>query len=234
MLSRRLLIPSFLALPAAAFAAGGGDLSLACDPEVAWALESAAGAFRVLTGVRVHVHPTPPALLLPQLRRDVQNDILFCRAAILEQAMREGLVSGDAPARTWRNRLVLARRRGDAGKTGPVAVADRLPGNEVDAAAVLASLGLSDAATTGAAHARDIAFLLTSGAAGSGLLHLTDVLADPALEVAAKVDDAAYPPILYRAAVSRLARRGNPGAFLDYLLHDPAALLLAQAGLAAA
>jgi hypothetical protein len=68
------------------------DLSLACDTAAAPALQRAADAFWARMGVRVFVHATTPGLLLPQLERTIQNDILVTTPARLDLAELKDLV----------------------------------------------------------------------------------------------------------------------------------------------
>jgi ABC-type molybdate transport system substrate-binding protein len=67
--------------------------------------------------------------------------------------------------------------------------------------------------------------------AAPGLLHMTDVRANPELTVVAPVPELIAPSLLYTAAVTKLAWRPNPGAFLDFLLSDQARALLTEQGL---
>jgi len=87
---------------------------------------------------------------------------------------------------------------------------------------VLAALGLHPAHVQGVANTAEVGFLLDTGGAAQGLVHLTDERADPKLSVAGPVADTAYPPIVYAAAISTLTHSPNAHAFLDYL-HAPAA-----------
>jgi hypothetical protein len=50
----------------------------------------------------VFIFATGPGLILPQLVRDIQNDIVVTQTAILEQAAQAGIIA--APVRAqWRN-----------------------------------------------------------------------------------------------------------------------------------
>jgi hypothetical protein len=73
--------------------------------------------------------------------------------------------------------------------------------------------------------------LLIQGEARSGLLYRTDVRAHPELRVVRAVEDP--PPMLFAAAVTRLARRPNPVAFLRFLGTPQAAAVLSDRGLEA-
>jgi molybdate transport system substrate-binding protein len=236
-LGRRPLMLAAAALPVFARLARADtiDLALACEAPLAPALARAAAAYRRRTGVRVRIFPTSAALLLPQLRHDAQNDILAARTSLLEDGA--DLIGNGPRTATWRNPLVLAGRSGAtlAGiGPGAVAVPDPLPGADIDAAAVLAALALKPTRVMGAANTAEVAFLLTSGAAVAGLLHLTEVRADPALAVLAPVPGEAYPPILSAAVVTKLSGRPNPAGFIAFLGTEEAVALLADAGLESA
>ena len=112
------------ALPLLALAAVGTpalaetvDLSVTCDTTLAPALRKAAAAYRAQSGVRVFVFPTGPGLILPQLVRDIQNDIVVTQTGILDQAVQAGVVAV-AVRPQWRNPLVIAGLRDEAAMTG--------------------------------------------------------------------------------------------------------------------
>ena len=63
------------------------------------------------------------------------------------------------------------------------------------------------------------------------MLHLTDVRADPRLEVIRPVPADVEPPLLYAAAVTKLASRPNPEAFVTFLGTPEATAILTAAGL---
>ena len=74
-----------------------------------------------------------------------------------------------------------------------------------------------------------------------GLLHQTEVAEDQRiredakkplrLHVVALVPDSAWPPVIYQAVVTKLARRGNPAAFLAFLGSPDGMAVLTSAGL---
>jgi molybdate transport system substrate-binding protein len=51
------------------------------------------------------------------------------------------------------------------------------------------------------------------------------------LDIIRPVPDDAYPPLVYAAAVSRLARRPNPDAFVNFLGTEDASTVLRNYGL---
>ena len=57
--------------------------------------------------------PPVPGLILPQLVRDIQNDIVVTQTAILEQAAQAGVIASAVRAQ-WRNPLVIAGLHGAA------------------------------------------------------------------------------------------------------------------------
>ena len=100
------------------------------------------------------------------------------------------------------------------------------------ALAPLAVASGARAATTGLVLACDTTLgPAMTDAARVGLVYETDVRADARLAVLAPVADSAYPPIVYAAAVTRLAGRPNPAAFVTFLSSPEASALLARHGL---
>jgi molybdate transport system substrate-binding protein len=227
------ILAAAFAIPAAR--AATTDLVVCCDPTLARPLRAVAGAFRARAGVIVHIFPTSAGLILPQLERQVQNDIVVTRVERLSRAADAGIVAADAVrGGGWRNRLVIAARR-DARPGSlsavPVAVCDPTPASDIDGAAVLSMAGLRPKSIVGAIDTDEVIDLLASGAAPAGLVHATDLSADARLEVMEKVPDEAYAPIVYGAAVTRLARRPNPDAFVRFLGGDEGTAILRAHGL---
>jgi molybdate transport system substrate-binding protein len=232
---RRWLLASVptLLLASAAGRAAGGDLAVNCDTTLAPALRKVADAYKARFGGHVFIFATGPGLILPQLVREIQNDIVVTQTAILEQAAQAGVIAA-APVRAqWRNPLVIAGRAGAATTDGAFAVTDPSPASDIDGPAVLARLAIKPARTLGAVDTDEVAFLLTTGAAQSGLLHMTDVRADARLAAVRPVPAEAQLPLLYAAAVTRLARRPNPEDFVAFLTTKEAGDILAAAGLEA-
>jgi ABC-type molybdate transport system substrate-binding protein len=236
---RRVLLAAPM-LAAAAFAAANAlaattDLVVSCDTTLARPLRAVADQFRTRAGVTAHIFPTPPGLILPQLEREVQNDIVVTRFERLSRATEAGIIApGAARSGGWRNRLVLAARH-DARPASlnavSVAVCDPTPASDFDGAAVLSTAGLWPKTIVGVIDTDEVLYLLASGVVPVGLLHATDLSADARLEVMAKVPDEAYGPIVYAAAVTRLASRPNPDAFVRFLADDEAMAVLRAHGL---
>jgi molybdate transport system substrate-binding protein len=212
--------------------AAGGDLVVTCDTTLAPALREVADAYKARVGGHMFIFATGPGLILPQLVRDIQNDIVVTQTAILEQAAQAGVIA--APVRAqWRNPLVIAGRAGAATTDGAFAATDPSPASDIDGPALLARLAIKPARTLSAVDTDEVAFLLTTGAAQAGLLHMTDVRADARLAAIRPVPAEAQSPPLYAAAVTRLARRPNPEEFVAFLTTREAGDILAAAGLEA-
>jgi molybdate transport system substrate-binding protein len=206
------------------------DLSVTCDTTLAPALRKAAAAYRAQSGVRVFVFPTGPGLILPQLVRDIQNDIVVTQTGILDQAVQAGVVAV-AVRPQWRNPLVIAGLRDEAAMTGTFAAPDPTPASDIEGAAILARLDIKPSRTLGAVDTDEVAFLLTNRAAQAGVLHMTDVRADARLAVIRPIPAEVQSPMLYAASVTRLARRPNPAGFVAFLATKEATDVLTSAGL---
>lgn len=231
---RRLLcgLP-FLAFAATAAPARADSpgLAVTCDTTLAPVLRKAAAAFKARSGVPVFVFPTGPGLILPQLVRDIQNDIVVTQVSIMQQAVRDGVVASIPKRATWRNPLVVATPRGTNAAEGVFAASDPSPASDIDGPAILSRLGVRPERLLGAIDTDEVAFLLATGAAQSGLLHMTDVRADPRLDVIRKVPADVQPPVIYAASVTRLAGRPKPEGFTEFLTTPEAIALLTDGGL---
>jgi molybdate transport system substrate-binding protein len=232
---RRLLavapasLAAAFAIPNGAIAANISDLAVTCDAAAAPAVAAAGAAYRARSGVRVRVFPTAPGLVLPQLQREIQNDIIVTQLATIDQAA--DLVAPGARAGPWRNRLVIAAANQPAGPEASFAVPDVSPASDIDGAAILRRLGAAPVKVLGVLDTGAVAWALTNGEARQGLLHRTEVAADERLRTVAPVPDDAWPPILYAAVVTRLARRGDPAAFIAFLGSADCLAVLRSAGL---
>jgi molybdate transport system substrate-binding protein len=218
--------------------AAAPDVIVYGDPTLAHALREVGARFTAETSVPVHVFSAPPAVILAQLRHEVWNDVVVTLVPCVDQAEQAGVIEPGTRTGAWRTTLVMARAA-DPAPTGAtlandtIAITDPTPAATIDGPAVLAARGLHPAHVQGVANAAEVAFLLDTGAAALGLVHLTDVRADPKLSVAAPVADTAYAPIVFAAAISTLTHSPNARAFLGYL-HTPAATeVLHAAGLEA-
>lgn len=193
------------------------DLAVSCDAAAAPAVIAAARAYRARSGVRVRVFPTAPGLILPQIEREIQNDIIVTQLATIDQAEKQGLIKPGGRAGPWRNRLVTAAAKQPGGPDGSFAVPDPSPASDIDGTAILQRLGTAPAVVLGVIDTGAVAWTLAGGGAREGLLHQTEVVADDRLRTIAPVPDEAWPPILYAATITTLAYRGDPPAFIDFL-----------------
>jgi molybdate transport system substrate-binding protein len=218
-------------LSASAFADTTTDLAVTCDTAAAAAVIAAGSAFRRRTGVRVRVFPTPPGLVLPQLQREIQNDIIVTITATIDQAEQQGLVQPGGRVGPWRNRLLIAAMAEPAGPDGSFVVPDPSPASDIDGVAILRRLDVPPGMVLGVIDTAAVAWTLANGGARLGLLHQTEITADARLHPVAPVPDDACPPILYAATVTKLARRGDPAAFVAFLASADGRAVLRSAGL---
>ena len=231
---RHLLLAASAALPIVAgqpARADTTDLALICDLTLGAPLRAVAAAVRASGGVHVFVFPTAPGLIVPQLARDVQIDIVATRADAMEQAKQAGLLAGETTSGNWRDPIVIAEASSASGSPdeGKFAVAG-LPGaSGMDGETVAARLGVDPARIVSAIDTTEGAFLLVSGAARTGLLYLTDVRAHPRLRVLRIVPD--QPPAVFAARVTKGARRPDPAAFVTWLGTPPGRAALSKGGL---
>ncbi len=237
MMQRRRILQAIPALPMVAAAstaqATTSDLVLNCDPALVPPLEQASRSFFRSSGVRVRLFPTGPGLLVPQLSRVIQNDLICAQAQSIEAAVQAGLVAVGAAEGGWRNRLVIASRKGGgaAAAKGRIAASDPTPASDMDGPAIIKGLGLGQSAILGVIDTDDAVFSLLRGEAEAGLLHATDVRANAGLEVVSVVPDEAAPPIVCSIAVTKLARRPDPQAFVEFLMSPEGNALMREHGL---
>ncbi len=210
------------------------DLAVNCDTPAVPALWRAAKAFRQQSGVRVRILPTPSNLELPQLEREVQNDIVLTRQEVIDAAEKQGLVKPGGRVGPWRNRLVVAEAGQPSGPEGSYAVPDPTPGSEFDGAAVLKAMNLTPAKTFGVLDSNAVVWALLNGQARRGLVFQSDIAANPALKAVTQVPDSAWPPIVYGATVTKLAYRIDPQAFVSFLGSAAGLAALKAGGLEAA
>lgn len=232
------------ALPAAVLLGVAGrveaattDLVVLCETTLGPALNAAGTAFTRRSGARVRVFPTAPGLVLPQLTHTVQNDIVVAQLGTLDLVAQAGLLASRGDVH-WRNRLVIAgpsdKPAGDksvAVTDGRFVVPDPSAASDFDGPALLARLGLHPKSLLGVIDTDEAAYLLATGGADAGFLHMTDVRADPRLRAIGPVPDQAHPPISYAVGITRLARRPDPAAFVDFLTAPAGTSLLADQGL---
>jgi ABC-type molybdate transport system substrate-binding protein len=207
------------------------DLAVNCDNPAVPALWRAARAFRQRTGVRVRILPTASNLELPQLEREVQNDIILTRLDVIDAAEKQGLVKPGGRVGPWRNRLVLAEAAQPSGPEDSYAIPDPTPASEFDGAAVLKAMNLTPGKTIGVLDSGAVVWALLNGQARRGLVFQSDITANAALKAVTPVPDSAWPPIVYGATVTTLAYRINPQAFVTFLGQDTGLAELKAGGL---
>jgi ABC-type molybdate transport system substrate-binding protein len=202
--------------------AAAPDVIVYGEPTLRHALLDVGARFTAETGVPVHVFAAPPTIILAQLRHQVWNDVVVTQALFMDQAEQAGVIEKGTRTGVWRNTLVLASATDVTPANDTFVVTDPTPAATIDGPAVLAAVGLHPAHVQGVANTANVGFLLDTGGAAEGLVHLTDVRADPKLRVAAPVAASGYAPIVYAAAISTLTHSPNARAFLDFL-HAPSA-----------
>jgi molybdate transport system substrate-binding protein len=175
--------------------------------------------------------PRHRELILPQLARDVQNDIILTQVLLLDRAAQAGLLTDGARSGVWADPLVIAEpigAPGDAG-SGMFAVSELASASGIDGASIVSRMNLPANRVVSAIDNTEVVFLLTTGRARTGLLYLTDVHSGPGLRVVRAIEDP--PPMLFAAAVTKLARRPNPAAFIHFMGTPGAAAMLTEVGL---
>lgn len=230
-LSRRALLAAGIAAAYAGRAVAGTttDLAVSCDVATGPAVVAAAVAYRQKTGVRIVVFPMQQGLLLPQLERDIQNDIIVTQLTTIDRAEKEGLVEPGQRVGPWRNPLAIAMAAN--APAGVFAVPDASPASDIDGFAILRKLGTTTGRVVGVLNTEAVAWTMVNGGARQGLLHQTEIRADDRLRAVTAVPDDAWPPILYGATVTKLAWRGDPAAFVGFLASPEGQAVLLAAGL---
>lgn len=229
LLIRRRALPLLGLVAIAPARADTVDLALTCDTTLAPVLRRIAAAFTAQTSARIFVFPTGPGLILPQLQRNIQNDILVTQTTVIDQATQQGLIA-DVAAPRWRNSLAIAGLHAGAALDQTLATTDPTPASDIDGSAVLTALGRKPRRVLGAVDSDEVAFLIANGSAQAGLLHMTDVRAH-GFEVVQAVPADICAPLVYRACITRLAGRPKPGDFLAFLTTQAAVRVLSDHGL---
>jgi hypothetical protein len=172
------------------------------------------------------VFAAPPAQMLGLLAHGTQADILITQTGFMDRALASGLVA-PAPRVLWRNRLVLAARQGAftpapfsaeglraALGGGVLAVPDATAASTVDGPALLAALGVA-VRVQGAADSADGLGMVRAGTAAMAVCHASEIAGDAGLAQVMALPDAAYPAIIYQAALTKSAWSRNQMALLD-------------------
>jgi molybdate transport system substrate-binding protein len=207
------------------------DLSVSCDTTLAPALRKVGAAYTARTSARVIVFATGPGLILPQLERNIQNDIVVAQIPLLQQMADQKIIARLPDAPRWRNPLVIAGLSSASPTDGVFAACDPTPASDIDGPAVLAKLEARPSRVLGAVDTDEVASILISREAQAGILHMTDVRAHPQLVVIRPVPPEVQAPLVYAASVTRLSSRPNPQGFVEFLATPDATKLLSTAGL---
>ena len=202
---------------------GAPDVAVFCDATLAPCLRALGAAFPA----PVHVFSAPPPLMLAQIARETQTDVLITLAPAMDEAVRLQLVRPETRYDSWQTQLVLAAPAGsgpaglselpDFLASGKLAVTDPTDAATFDGYTVIGRLNLPVSVTsriTGAANTDDVSYLVETGEAKLGLVHLTDVKARPSLRVFAELD---LEPVCYAAVIAKDAKSQNTRNFLAYL-----------------
>lgn len=235
---RRSVLGGLLALPVAARAdegeVGTTDLALACTVGLAAVMQRAAAEFRDMFDVRVHVFPIGPRLLVAQMRREVQIDLVAAGLLELDELASQKLLVGPPYTGPWRDRLVIAARRGvrlETAVAGIIAVPDAGTAAGIDGKALLDGMALRVSRRLGVVDTAEGAALLSSDQVSAALMYRSEVRADMLLAEIAVVPDTIAPEQRVAVAAVMGARRPKPGAFLQFLSGNAGRRMLTDAGL---
>jgi ABC-type molybdate transport system substrate-binding protein len=210
------------------------DLALACAAPLGPVMRRAAEAFREVNGVRVHVFPIGAKLLAAQLRREVQIDLVATRLADMQELAEAQLLAGPPFTGPWRDRLVIAGRRGTAlavAMQGTVAVPDAGTACDIDGPQILGKLGMRPQRRVGVVDTTEAAAMLLANTANGALLYLSEVRAEMLLAELAPVPEAVGPDTRVALAIAAGARRPNPQGFVQFLGTNSGRRLLSEGGL---
>lgn len=235
---RRSVLGGLLAFPAAAraeeVAVDTTDLALACTVGLATVMQRAATQFRDMFAVRVHVFPIGPRLLVAQMTREVQIDLVAAGVPEMDELASRKLLVGPPYTGPWRDRLVLAARRGvrlETAVAGIVAVPDAGTAAGIDGKALLDGMALRIGRRLGVVDTAEAAALLSADQVTAALLYRSEVRADVMLSEIAVVPDAIAPDQRVAVAAVNGARRPKPEAFLQFLSSNAGRRMLMDAGL---
>ncbi len=214
-----------------------------CDKALRGAVRRTGELFTARSQAPINLFCAAPTLMLAQIERITQNDVLITQSAAMDAAARRGLIRPDTRIPLGRDRLVFATLEGGAQRlsdplhllrrigTGPVALPDPTTGTTIDSAAVLAALGLTPPfpfKLAGAIDTEEVGFLLRTRAAPIGLLYRTEAQPGSGLSILAELPDQT---ISYSAAISVVTRSRNAQSFMAFLRDPDAAARLHACGL---
>lgn len=227
---------SGLAGPAKADPSTAPNVIVFCDPPLRAAMIRFGRHFTAATRVPVNVFCAPPPLMLAQIERRNQNDILITLAPFMDEAARRHLVAGGTFLPMGVNAYVFATREADqativAGGKLPFAslvVPDRTAGTTLDAQAVLGGSLPPDIAVIGAVDTEQAAAIVRHGAAEAALVYRTEAQPGSGLRVAGILPGR---PPSYEAAVTAVSRSPRVDTFITYLRSPEARDALRSTGL---
>ncbi len=214
-----------------------------CDKALRGAIRRTAELFTARSQAPVDLFCAAPMLMLAQIERITQNDVLITQSSAMDEAARRGLIHVDTRIPVGRDRLVFATLEGGTQQlsdplhllrrigTGPVALPDPTTGTTIDSAAVLAALGLTPPfpfQVVGAIDTEEVGFLLRTRAAPIGLLYRTEAQPGSGLSILAELPDQT---VSCSAAISVVTRSRNAQGFMDFLRDPDAAARLHASGL---
>jgi molybdate transport system substrate-binding protein len=238
-----LLQAAITSRPARAEYVVAPDVVVYCEPTLRAALGDVAERWRAQSGVPVHLFSSPTAAMLEQIGHHARADLIIGESdASADDAARRGIIKGETRHELWRNRLVVAGRKGedrpgDAASliaAGRIAVVDP-PGSAGESSRrALAALGVwptAESRAAGTVDTADAAFLLREGRVAHAVLLATDVARSPALAVAAPLPEDAYPPVRYWIAEAANVLSPNAGDFAAFLRQRPAQEIARAQGL---
>lgn len=204
------------------------DIVVYIEPPLRAPMAAFGAAFQRIHPGTPRVFAAPPVQMLGLLAHGTQADLLITQTHFMDQASQSGLV---VPERRtlWRNRLVVAGRAArapvqsfDAGALraalggGALAVPDATNASTVDGPALLRALGLH-VPVQGTASTGDALDMVRAGTTSLAICHSSELPAESGLVAVMALPDAAYPPIIYQAALTKTAWSRNQMALLDDL-----------------
>lgn len=214
------------------------DVVVFCEPTLKHAMTELGAAFRAQTGTPVRVFVAPGGMLVRQANH-TRNDVLVLQgSAAMDEAARTNAIRPETRVAIGGNRLVVARRGAGAEEKLDAALAQTVAAVDADVpeltgAVTRQALGASGLRPrlAGVVGTADAVFLLEAGTVSRAIVFATDVVANPALSVAASVPPESYARVIYLAAVSHDARGATPGRFVALLTSPEGQKRLRDAGL---
>jgi hypothetical protein len=217
----RAAIVATLAFAATAARAETTDLVVHCDPPLAYPLRDIAVAFYSRNGVQLRIFATAPNAIPAQLAREIQNDVVVTLPEILARIGASGQLADFPRSAQWRNRLVVAARRGSGRKPieqDTLAAPDPVWGGGPDGPAVLAAAGLRPGRLVGTFDTDEARTMVLNGETTYALLHATELTKDLEEVATSGLSTPGFSTQrLAVAAVTRSARRPNPDVLLRFL-----------------